>query len=158
MDHDKPLRQHLATLLEGKGAHADFNEAIEGLPAPQRGALPEGADHTAWQLLEHIRIAQWDLLEFSRDAHHKSPEFPVGYWPATPAPPDEDAWSRSIAAYRRDLKSFCAMVMDENTDLFAKIPHGDGQTVLREALVAADHCAYHLGQIVLVRQLLGAWK
>src|SRR5580700_9411441 len=100
MNHDNALREHLVTLLRGKGAHADFNEVIEGLPPRLRGKKPKGADHTPWELLEHLRIALWDLLEFSRDAHHKSPEWPVGYWPPTPAPPDEQAWDKSVGAFR----------------------------------------------------------
>jgi len=158
MNHDKLLREHLVTLLKGKGAHADFDEVIEGLPAHLRGHRPEGADHSPWELLEHLRIALWDLLEFSRDPHHKSPEFPTGYWPSKPAPPDEHAWDKSVKTFRADLDAFCALVSDPQTDFYAKIPHGDGQTILREALVAADHNAYHLGQLVLVRRLLGAWK
>jgi len=157
MNHDKLLREQIVTLLKGKGAHASFDEVVEGLPAKLRGTRPEGADHSPWELLEHLRIAQWDLLEFSRDGNHKSPKFPDGYWPPTPAPPDEHAWDKSIKTWRGDHKEFCAFVADEKTDLFAKIPHGNGQTVLREALVAADHNAYHLGQLVDLRRLLGAW-
>jgi hypothetical protein len=108
-------------------------------------------------LLEHLRIAQWDILEFSRDGRHVSPPFPEGYWPSGDAPPDEEAWERSVSAFRADLKAMEALVADPSTDLFAPIPHGQGQTVLREALLVADHNAYHLGQLVLLRRLLGAW-
>jgi hypothetical protein len=161
--HDASLREHLLSLLTGSNAHVDFEGAIKGLPAALRGKRPKGAQnasdgHSAWELVEHLRIAQGDILEFSRDAKHKSPDWPRGYWPATPAPPDEKAWEKSVRAFRKDLKSFCALVSDPATDLHAKIPHGDGQTLLREALLIADHNAYHVGQIVLVRQLLGAWK
>ncbi len=158
MPDDKSLRQHLIDLLQGGNAHADFDHAVENLSANLRGVRPKGAEHSPWEILEHLRIAQWDILEFSRDAHHKSPEFPAGYWPVKPEPPDDKAWDKSVSAFRKDMKALCALVDDPATDLFAKIPHGDGQTVLREALLSADHNAYHLGQLVLVRKLLGAWK
>jgi len=158
MQGEKSLRQHLVKLLSGGDAHVGFDGAVEGLPAELRGKRPAGAEQSPWELLEHLRIAQWDILEFSRDAKHKSPDFPEGYWPEKPAPPSTDAWEKSVLAFRKDLKSMCELVSDEKTDLLAKIPHGDGQTVLREALVLADHNAYHLGQLVLTRRLLGAWK
>jgi hypothetical protein len=158
MPNDADLRQHLVNLLTLANAHVPFDEAVKGLAPELRGKRPKGAEHSPWQLLEHLRIAQWDILEFSRDAKHKSPEWPGGYWPAKPATPDEKAWDKSVRAFRKDLKAMCALVCDEKTDLFAKIAHGDGQTVLREALLVADHNAYHVGQLVLVRRLLGAWK
>ena len=158
MPNDKSLRQHLLDLLQGGNAHADFEQAVENLPANLRGVRPKGADHSPWEILEHLRIAQWDILEFSRDRHHKSPEFPAGYGPAKPEPADEMAWDKSVSAFRKDMKALCALIADESTDLFAKIPHGDGQTILKEALLTADHNAYHLGQLVMVRKLLGAWK
>ncbi len=154
---DKALREQLLTLLTGGNAHAAFEDAIKNLPAALRGKTPKGAEHSPWQLLEHLRIAQWDILEFSRDARHKSPQWPDEYWPATPAPPDEKAWDKSVRAFRRDLKAMCALVADPKTDLYAKIPHGSGQSILREALLVADHNGYHLGQLILVRRLLGAW-
>lgn len=155
---DTDLRQHVINLLNGGNAHATFDAAVKNFPPELRGKKPKGAEYSAWQLLEHLRIAQWDILEFSRDPKHQSPEWPSGYWPAKPAPPDDKAWDKSVRAFRRDLKELCDMVADEAVDLFARIPHGDGQTVLREALLAADHNAYHIGQLVLVRRLLGAWK
>jgi hypothetical protein len=158
MPNDAALRQHLVSLLTESHAHASFEDAVEGLPAGLRGKTPEGAEHSPWELLEHLRIAQWDILEFSRSAAHKSPEFPGGYWPASPEPPNDKAWERSVKAFEADLKGFCDLVADESTDLFARIPHGDGQTVLKEALVLADHNSYHLGQLILLRRLLGAWK
>jgi hypothetical protein len=158
MQADAILREHLVKLLTGSEAHADFEAAIEGLPAELRGRVSEGAEHSPWQLLEHLRIAQWDILEFSRDAKHVSPKFPEGYWPKLPEPPSATAWDESAARFRADLKAMCALVMDPATDLYAKIPHGDGQTILREALLTADHNAYHVGQLVLVRRLLGAWS
>ena len=155
---DAVLREHLVKLLSGSEAHADFETAIKDLPAELRGKTPKGAEHSPWELLEHLRIAQWDILEFSRNPKHESPKFPDGYWPDQKAPADEKAWDKSVQAFRKDLKAFCVMVSDESTDLFAVIPHGDGQTVLREALLTADHNAYHLGQFILVRRLLGEWK
>ncbi|MGB6686471.1 MAG: DinB family protein [Terracidiphilus sp.] len=158
MQTDKPLREHVIKLLAGGDAHVDFDAAIENLPAELRGKRPPGAEHSPWELLEHMRIAQRDILEFSRNPEHKSPKWPEGYWPAKPVPPDKDAWDKSVRAFRHDLKAMCDLVADEKTDLFAKIPHGDGQTILREALLTADHNSYHLGELVLVRRLLGAWK
>ena len=155
---DTALRQHVLNLLKGGNAHATFDDAVEDFPSELRGKKPKGAEHSAWQLLEHLRIAQWDILEFSRNPAHKSPPWPGGYWPDAAAPPDNQAWDKSVRVFHRDLSELCALVADESVDLFAKIPHGDGQTVLREALLTADHNAYHIGQLVLVRRLLGAWK
>jgi hypothetical protein len=155
--NDSALREHLVNLLTLAQAHATFDQAVKGLPAELRGKAPKGAEHTPWQLLEHLRIAQWDILEFSRNPKHESPKWPEGYWPQEKAPLDEKAWDRSVRAVQRDLKAMCELVRDAKTDLFAKIPHGDGQTILREALLVADHNAYHVGQLVLVRKLLGAW-
>jgi len=151
------LRKHLIYLLKGGGAHLEFNKAVTGFPASLRGSKPAGAPHTAWQLVEHMRIAQWDILEFSRNPKHVSPKFPDGYWPASDAPPSARAWSRSLGAFRLDLGAMVALVSNPATDLFARLPHGDGQTILREALLVADHNAYHLGQLVLLRRLLKAW-
>jgi hypothetical protein len=158
MQKDAILRKQLVTLLTGSEAHADFDAAIKGLPPELRGKTPKDAEHSPWELVEHLRIAQWDILEFSRNAEHKSPKWPDEYWPETPAPADSAAWEQSVKTIRKDLKAFCDLIEDDSTDLFAKIPHGDGQTILREALLAADHTAYHVGQLVLVRRLLGAWK
>ncbi|HYM11406.1 MAG TPA: DinB family protein [Bryobacterales bacterium] len=158
MKNDKSLRQHLLYLLRGGGAHLSFDQAIAGLPAKLRGQKPAGAPHTPWQLLEHLRIAQWDILEFSRNPQHVSPEFPAGYWPPTAAPPGKTAWEKSVATFRKDLRAMEKLVENPRTDLHARIPYGDGQTILREALLIADHNAYHLGQLVLIRRLLGAWK
>ena len=158
MDHDALLRKQLAALLTSGEAHAGFEAAIKDLPRDLRGKVPDNAEHSAWQLVEHLRIALWDIVEFSRSAKHKSPKWPEGYWPKSPEPPNEKAWDETVEAIRADLKVFAALISDKDTDLYAKIPHGDGQTVLREVLLAADHNAYHVGQIVLVRRLLGAWK
>ena len=154
---DRSLRDHLLELLKGGSAHLGFDEAIDGLPAELRGRKAPGLPHTVWQLVEHLRIAQEDILGFSRDPGYKAPKWPDDYWPATEAPPSDDAWSQSIEAFRRDLHAMKDLVADPNTDLFAKIPWGDGQTILREAMLVADHNAYHVGQIVVVRQGLGAW-
>jgi hypothetical protein len=156
-DPASALREHVLYLLRGGGAHLDFEKAIAYLPASLRGGKPPGQPHTPWRLLEHMRICQWDILEFSRNPKHVSPRFPDGYWPAGDAPPDDAAWDRSIAGFRADAKAMEDLVADPATDLFARIPHGEGQTILREALLVADHNAYHLGQLVLVRRLLGAW-
>jgi hypothetical protein len=116
-----------------------------------------GVPHTPWRLLEHLRIAQWDILEFSRNPRHVSPPFPDGYWPTGDAPPESAGWDRSVAAFRADLQAMQDLVADPATDLFAPLAHGDGQTILREALLMADHNAYHLGQLVVLRRALGAW-
>ena len=144
-------------MLRGGGAHLDFESAIADLAVELRGAKPAGLPHTPWRLLEHMRIAQWDILEFSRNPRHVSPSFPDGYWPQGDAPPDLGAWDRSIEGFRTDLRAMQDLVADRATDLFAPLPHGEGQTLLREALLVADHNAYHLGQLVVVRRLLGAW-
>ena len=157
MSQDSVLRQHVLDLLRSQHAHVDFKKAIAGLSAHLRGVKAAGLPFTAWRLLEHVRIAQWDILEFSRNARHVSPKFPEGYWPATDAPPDAAAWDRSVEAFRADLAAMESLVTDPSTDLFARIPHGEGQTILREALLVADHNAYHIGQLVMLRRLLGAW-
>lgn len=157
MQTDKSLREHLFKLLTGSEAHADFDAAVKDLPAKLRGQRPKGAEHSPWELLEHLRIAQWDILEFAINPNHRSPEFPEGYWPKSPAPASEAEWEHSVKAFKKDRKRLCDLVTTESTDLFARIPHGDGQTVLRQALLTADHNAYHVGQLILVRRLLGAW-
>jgi hypothetical protein len=154
---DGALREHLAYLLKGGGAHVHFEDAVDGFPARKRGVFAKGLPHTGWQLLEHVRIAQWDILEFSRSSKHVSPPFPGGYWPKTPVPPNEAAWEKSAREFKRDLNEMIKLVRNPRTNLYAKIPWGDGQTILREALVAADHNAYHLGEIVYLRRALGTW-
>jgi hypothetical protein len=155
---EEKLRKQLVDLLIGRGAHADGKASFRGVPPKLRGVRPGGLPHSLWELLEHMRIAQWDILEFSRDARHVSPDWPAGYWPATPAPPNAKAWDKSVKAFARDLEAMKKFVANRKTDLFAKISHGTGQTVLHEALLVADHNAYHLGQVVTVRKLLGNWK
>ena len=157
-DPHASLRQHLVELLTGGHAHAAFEDAIEGLPANLRGVKPANFPHSGWMILEHLRIAQWDILEFSRNKQHESPKWPEGYWPRTEGPPTESAWTRSVEQFQADLKAMQDLVTNPKTDLFAKIPWSDGQTILREALLVADHNAYHIAQLVDVRRLLGAWK
>jgi uncharacterized damage-inducible protein DinB len=153
-----PLREHLLKLLDGGDAHATFDDAIEGITPKLRGVQPPAVPYSAWQLLEHLRIAQWDILEFSRDSKHISPKWPDAYWPKEAAPPDAAAWDRSVDAFHAHLAAMKELVSDPQRDLFAPFPHGSGQTLLREALLVADHNSYHLGQLVLLRRLLGAWK
>src|SRR5213593_1814069 len=148
------VREQVLALLNGGNAHVTFDHVIKDFPAKLRGVKPEGAPHTAWQLLEHMRIAQRDILEFSRNPKYASPEWPGGYWPRTETPPNAATWSASIKAFNKDLNEMQALVTNPKTDLFARIPWGDGQTILREALLVADHNAYHLGQLVDVRRLL----
>ena len=158
MENDAALRQHLLELLKGGSAHANFQDAVRDFPAELRGKRPKGAAHSPWEELEHMRLAQWDILDFSRNAEYKALKWPDDYWPAKPEPPDEKAWDRSVHAFCQDLQTMCGLVADEATDLYARIPHGEGQTILREALLVADHNAYHLGQLVLLRRMLGAWN
>ena len=157
-DPHRSLRDHLVELLEGGHAHVTFADAIADLAAQLRGVKPSGQPFTPWRLLEHIRISQWDIVEFTKSAKHVSPQWPAGYWPASDAPPDAAAWDKSVAQVERDRRAMQRLLRDPATDLFARIPHGTGQTALREALVLADHNSYHLGQLVLLRRLLGFWK
>jgi len=154
----KQLREHVLYLLNGGGAHARFDDVVKDMPDEWRGAKPNGLPHSAWMLLDHLRLAQWDILEFCRTSKHTSPDWPKGYWPKTETPPSAAAWNRSIQQFRQDLKAMQDLVANPKTDLYTRIPWGDGQTILREALLVADHNAYHLGQLVDVRRLLGTWK
>jgi hypothetical protein len=157
-DHEQSLRQQLVDLLAKGEAHAPFEDVVKNLPPKLRGARPQNFPHSPWMILEHLRLAQWDILEFSRNPRHVSPPWPAGYWPKTEAPPKAAAWNKSVQQFRRDRKAMQNLVTNPKTDLFAKIPWGDGQTILREVLLVADHNAYHLAQLVDVRRLLGAWK
>jgi DinB superfamily len=154
---DQALRKHLLELLGGGHAHLDFEKATADIPVQLRGAKPPGLPFTPWRLVEHMRIAQWDILQFTIDSHHVSPDFPDGYWPLDDAPPNPEAWNQSITAFQADLKAMMDLVANAKKDLFTPLPHGQGQTILREALLVADHNAYHLGQLMTVRRLLGAW-
>jgi hypothetical protein len=153
---DQSLRDHIIYLLEGGGAHLRFEQAFADLPANLRGSKPDRLPYTPWRLLEHLRICQWDILEFSRNPGHKSPSWPEGYWPIGDAPPGEDDWDRSLETFRGELHEMVDLVRSPATDLCAAIPWGDGQTILREALLLADHNSYHLGQMVVLRTLLGS--
>lgn len=155
---ERILREYLQKVLNWGDAHADWKAALAGIPAKARGAKPKGAPYSVWELLEHARLAQRDILEFCRNPKCVSPDWPSGYWPKTPAPPSAAAWEKGVGEFFRDLKEVQDLVADQETDLYAPIPWGDGQTILREALLLADHNAYHLGQIVLVRRLVGTWK
>lgn len=157
-DPNHSLREHLVELLTGGYAHATFDDAIKNLPAELRGAKPENFPHSPWMLVEHLRIAQHDILEFSRNKNHKSPKWPDGYWPKEAGPADTAAWDKSVQQFQSDLKAMKDLVADPKTDVFSKIPWGDGQTILREALLVADHNAYHIAQIIDVRRLLGGWN
>jgi hypothetical protein len=159
MNQDQSLREHVVKLLRAQDAHLDFDKSIEGLPADLRGARAQDLPHTPWQLLEHLRIAQWDILDYSRNPDYVHRQWPDDYWPETATPPDDEAWDRSVEQVRRDLKAMEDLVADPKTDLFAPLPWGKGgHTVLREALLVADHNAYHVGQMVTLRQALGAWQ
>jgi len=154
---DRLVRQHVLDLLQGGGAHVKFDQVIGGIPAKLRGSKVAGIPHSPWMLLEHMRIAQSDILEFSRKRKHVSPEWPEGYWPESEAPRSAAAWTSSVQKFRADLQAMANLVKNPKTDLFAKIPWGDGQTIMREALLIADHNAYHLAQLVDMRRLLGIW-
>ena len=145
-------------LLDFAEAHVDFDRAVKGIPPRVRGQLPAGAEHTLWQLLEHLRIAQADILEFCTTAKYKEKQWPDDYWPKPLRPRNAAAWSGAIAGYRRDRKALQRLAADPKIDLLAAIPHGTGQTYLREILLVADHNAYHIGQIVALRRRLGAWS
>jgi DinB superfamily len=157
-DPHHSLRKELDRLLSGKGAHVEFEAAIADFPAELRGVRPAGAAHSAWELLEHLRIGQWDMLEFSRDPKHVSPDWPSGYWPKSAAPENAAAWDRSIKSFQNDLATVRKLVADPASDLFTPFPHGEGQTLLRETFQIADHNSYHIGELVLLRRILGAWK
>jgi hypothetical protein len=155
-------RSSIATVvkkaLAWQDAHANFDRALEGLPAGQRGERPPRMPHSPWEIVEHIRLAQHDILDFCRNANYAEMTFPDDYWPPTPAPPSADAWDASIAAYHRDLKDLENLADDAAIDLFAPVPHGSGQTYLRELILVIDHNAYHVGELVAIRQALGAWS
>lgn len=152
------LREHLLELLRGKGAHATFEEVAANWPEDLRGVKPERLPYSPWQVLEHMRIAQWDIVEFSINPQHISPDYPDGYWPTSVEPPSAEDWDSSIHIFTADLSRMKALVEDRSVDLFEPFSHGSGQTLLREAMLLADHNAYHLGQLVVLRRLLGAWN
>jgi len=155
---EKVLRQLLEKVLGWGDAHVDFDAAVAGIPATLRGVQPLGAPHSAWELVEHLRLTQFDILDFCVNPSYEERAWPADYWPGNPVPPTAGAWNKSIANYRRDRDELGRLALDRKLDLTARIPHGSGQTYLRELLLVADHTAYHVGQIVLVRQLLGIWN
>jgi hypothetical protein len=157
-NNDTALREHVLFLLDGGGAHAKFSDAVADMPADLRGKKPAKLPHSAWMLLDHLRLAQWDILEFSRNPQHVSLPWPEGYWSKAPAPPNSRAWNECVRRFEQDLKAMQELVANPKTDLFARIAWGDEQTILREALLVADHNAYHIAQLIDVRRLLGAWK
>ena len=157
MIDEKALRAQLVKLLDFEEAHVGFDRAVKGIPPRMRGKVPASGEHSLWELLEHLRIAQADILEFCRTAKYKEKKWPDDYWPASPAPRSASAWTKAIADYRRDRKAFQRLAANIRIDLLATIPHGTGQTYLREIVLAADHAAYHIGQIVTVRKQLGIW-
>ena len=156
--NDASLRTHLTKLLSWHDAHVDFETALADLPAELRGRVPRGAPYSVWQLVEHLRIAQHDILDFCVNAGYEEKRWPDDYWPSDPAPADDRAWTASLDLYRQDLATVQELAKDTSIDLFANIPHGSGQTYLREILLIADHAAYHVGQIVIVRRMLGVWE
>ncbi|RYF75173.1 MAG: DinB family protein [Cytophagaceae bacterium] len=157
-DPNAALRKQLADLLTKAEAHQSFDAAVEGLPADLRGTKPDKLPYSIWQLVDHIRIAQWDILEFSRDPNHQSPPWPEGYWSKSVQPPDEAAWQQALDQIKADRDAFVALLNDPEQDLFQPLVHGQGQTLLREALLIADHTAYHVGEIIIIRRLLDAWQ
>jgi hypothetical protein len=158
MKNDKSLREDLVSLLTEANAHASFGDAVKDLPANLRGKRPAGLPHSPWELVEHLRITQWDIIEYALNPKHESPEFPSGYWPKSPEPPDDKAWDRSVAAFRKDLSHLIEEIQDPKTDVLAPIAHAKNQSLHNKTLLLADHTAYHIGQLVLTRRLLGAWQ
>jgi hypothetical protein len=158
MTNDPGIRQHIARMLEWDEAHVGFDGAVEGIPAAARGSKAEGLPYSPWQLLEHLRRTQHDILDFCRNPHYPELKGPDDYWPAGAAPESAAAWDESVARFRKDRTALQQLAMDPEVDLTAAIPHGTGQTYLRELLLVADHSAYHIGELVIVRRLLGIWK
>ena|SRR2546430_137368 len=158
MQNDQSLREHLLYVLQGEGAHPGFDAAVKDLPPALRGKRPPALPHSPWEIVEHIRLAQTDILEYTRDPKHVSLEFPAGYWPSTPAPSSDEAWNKGLEAFRAGIDGFVKMVQDKSNDLLAPLAHAKGTSIMGQVLLAADHNAYHLGQLVLVRRMLGAWE
>jgi len=158
MINEPLLRDQLSSTLGWEDAHVGFDKAVDGIPAELRGKRPSNLPYSPWQLIEHLRITQHDILEFCRNPKYKELKWPDGYWPASDAPPSAKAWDESIRMFRQDRKALQKLAADPAVDLTARIPHGDGQTYLRELILAADHAAYHIGELIVVRRLLGIWK
>lgn len=155
---DRALRAHLSRLLEWEDAHRGFDAAVRDIPPGLRGTRPEGLPYSPWELLEHLRLAQRDILDFCRDPEYEAPASMDAYWPTSPEPPTAEAWDESVAAFRADRAALRELAMDSDGDLFAAVPQGTGQTYLRELLLVADHNAYHVGQLIAVRRALGVWE
>jgi hypothetical protein len=158
MDRDAALRDHLSRVLAWQDAHGTFESAVEGIPASHRGRVPQGLPYSPWQLLEHLRITQHDILDFCRNPNYEEMRWPDDYWPKSPAPPSDSAWDESVRRFTEDRAAMQTLAADDSVDLFAPIPHGSGQTYLREILLVADHTSYHVGQLIVVRRLLGIWS
>lgn len=157
MDADTALRPHLIDLLTARQAHCTFEDAVAAVPSSLRGERPEGLPYSLWELADHIRRAQRDILVYCRDPDYEAPSWPADYWPDDPVPPSDQAWDESIAQYEEDLDALCALVRDDALDLYDTVPSSDEHTYLREFMLVADHTAYHIGQIVSARRLLGIW-
>ena len=158
MADEKALRGLLRNLLDWEDAHVGFETAVADIPPKLRGVQPPGAPHSPWQIVEHLRLTQFDILDFCVNPDYEEKKWPADYWPPSAAPPSTSAWDKSIARFIRDRRALQKLATDSKIELSAKIPHGSGQTYLREIVLVADHTAYHIGQLVLVRQLLGCWK
>jgi hypothetical protein len=158
MTREDYARKEIRDLLDGGNAHRGFDDIVHDFPEKLQGRRPEGLPYSAWELLEHMRIAQNDILEFIRDPDYESPSWPEGYWPKEPSPPSDKAWDKSVKAFIADRRAIMEMVDDPQNKLGEAIPHGNGQTLMHEALLASDHTAYHLGQMVVIRRLLNDWK
>ena len=154
---DSALRAQLARALEWDEAHAGFDRVVGGIPVEFHGRVPPGLPYSPWQLLEHLRLTQEDILDFCQNPKYRERDWPDDYWPDSAEPPSSDAWDRSLAGYRRDRDALARLVQDPSADLYAAIPHGSGQTLLRELLLVVDHTAYHMGELVVVRRALGIW-
>lgn len=158
MNTDKQLRDQLVQMIAGEHAHVSLDNALKGIPQKATGIRPDRVPYSVWQLAEHIRITQWDIVKFSSDPEHISPPWPVGYWPEKEAPEDPQAWKQCLASIRKDREMMIEMILDPETDIMKPFPYGDGQNLLREALLIIDHTSYHTGEIIVVRRLLGIWK
>lgn len=156
-DAGRELRKQLKKFLSAGDAHADFKTATKDVPREKRGLVPPGAAHSLWELAEHVRLAQADILEFAQSASYREKTFPDDYWPPSPVPTDEE-WSACLAGFSADLAELKRIADDESVDLAAKVPAGDGQTFLRELLLTIDHNSYHIGQMILTRRIVGAWE
>lgn len=157
MNPNAALRSHLTDLLTARQAHCTFEDAVAHVPPDRRGERPEALPYSVWELADHVRIAQRDILDYCRDPEYEAPDWPSDYWPDSPAPPDETAWKDCVAQVQNDRAAMCDLVTDETIDLYDTVPSSDEHTFLREAMLVADHTAYHIGQIVTVRRQLGLW-